>query len=364
MASFAKERAPLILLAIAALVAAVLSGLARTGIKVPEIFLDAAQFHSVLMISGFFGTVIGLERAVASRLSFPYLTPLLSGIAGGLLLAGASITIVISGFVLAGICFVATTLLVVIKQPAIYTFTLLAGAMLWLIGNVIWGATGNPMTANACGLTFLVLTIAGERLELTRFLPPKRLSKALFGGIVLSIIAASLMSALSSPDYPPLLGTSYCALAIWMFSFDIARKTVRKNGITRFVAICLLFGYFWLLIGGALLAGEFTNSPYQRDAAIHSISIGFIFSMVIGHAPIIFPAVMRVKIPYSWIFYIPLAILNLGVAARVMGGLFESTALRTSGVTINAIAIGVFLFTLMLQVIRNLSRPVDKAYRH
>ena len=46
--------------------------------------------------------------------------------------------------------------------------------------------------------------------------------------------------------------------------------------------------------GGGLAPG----SP-SYDAAVHALALGFVFSMVFGHAPIIFPAVLRVPVPYQ-----------------------------------------------------------------
>lgn len=56
-----------------------------------------------------------------------------------------------------------------------------------------------------------------------------------------------------------------------------------------------------------------------RDAALHAILLGFVMSMVIGHAPIIFPAIMRVRIPYSPIFYLPLLTLHISIFLRITG---------------------------------------------
>ena len=355
MKSPAIERAPLLILAITCLVAAVFAGLARFGLDVPHIFLTTAGFHSVLMISGFFGTVIGLERAVASRLAWPYFAPVLSGLSGALLLLDAPVLIPTVGFMLAGLILVLATGFAATKQPAIYTITLLAGALLWPIGNLIWLITGNFMASSYAGLGFLVLTVAGERLELTRFLPPKKHATPMFVMIGLLIIVSTIQASVQGIGTTA-LGISYALLALWMLAYDIARKTVFKQGVTRFVAICLLSGYFWLLIGGVLLVfGNMTHLDLH-DAGIHSVAIGFIFSMVIGHAPIIFPAVMRVKIPYSGVFYAPLAILNIGVLIRVVGGLDGNPALQTLAGVINGVSIATLLLVLVAQVIRH-NRP-------
>ena len=61
---------------------------------------------------------------------------------------------------------------------------------------------------------------------------------------------------------------------------------------------------------------------------MHALALGFVFSMVFGHAPIIVPAVLRVAVPYSPAFYAPLALLHLSLLVRIAGdatGAFDWT---------------------------------------
>ena len=76
-ARVAVYRLPLLILAFLALFAGVGAGLARLGWAVPEIAATAAAFHGPLLICGFFGVVISLERAVAIGRRWAYLGPLL-----------------------------------------------------------------------------------------------------------------------------------------------------------------------------------------------------------------------------------------------------------------------------------------------
>jgi hypothetical protein len=122
-------------------------------------------------------------------------------------------------------------------------------------------------------------------------------------------------------------------LALWLFAYDLARVTVRQRGLPRYIAWCLLSGYAWLAFGGALLALE---TAY--DAALHAIFVGFVFSMVFGHAPVILPAVLRVPLPYHPALYVPLALLHASLAIRV----FVSAAAGAWG---NAAAIALFIVT-------------------
>src|SRR5690606_27144851 len=76
-------RIPLLVLGFASLIIGVGAGLLRLGWAVPRPAAELAAFHGPLMVSGFFGTVISLERAVALAQRWAYLGPLAAG-AGGL----------------------------------------------------------------------------------------------------------------------------------------------------------------------------------------------------------------------------------------------------------------------------------------
>ena len=345
-------RLPFLILAIICLGAGVLTGLVRAGVSLPLSLIAHPEWHSLLMISGFFGTVIGLERAVAIRKPWAYLAPLLSALGGFVLLTNTPESVAALLFALAGIGFVAASIRVVLMQPAIYTATLLTGAVLWLLGNIGWLISGDPWVSIPYGLSFLVMTIAGERLELTRFLPPRPLATAAFILIALFVLGGTLASGFTHFANNTPLGLSYALLALWLIRYDIARKTIHKPGITRFVASCLLSGYAWLLLGGILMTDFLHLGAFQRDAAIHAIALGFIFAMVIGHAPIIFPAVVRLAIPFSPIFYAPLILTSLGVLLRLLAALTAEPALRESGAVINAIGILSFMLCILRQVAR------------
>jgi hypothetical protein len=172
-------------------------------------------------------------------------------------------------------------------------------------------------------IAFFALTIGGERLELSRYLKRGPAVRSTF-----MVLAAALLFA---PLEPRLLGVALVLLALWLFAFDLARVTVRQSRLPRFVAVCLLAGYVWLAVGGALIALE---TAY--DAALHAIFVGFVFSMVFGHAPVILPAVLRAALPYHPVLYLPLALLHASLAVRVL----VSTPLGAWG---NAAAIALFI---------------------
>jgi hypothetical protein len=79
--------------------------------------------------------------------------------------------------------------------------------------------------------------------------------------------------------------------------------------------------------------------------------------MIFGHAPVIFPGVLDVAIPFRRFFYGHLALLHAGPALRVGGDLAGSFGVARSGGLLNATAIGLFLLaTLISAVLARLQR--------
>jgi hypothetical protein len=319
-------RLPLLVLGFVALAFGVAGGLARLtpSLAAPG---QAIAWHGALMVSAFFGTVISLERAVAIGRLWAYAAPFAAGVGGVLVVAG----LVEAGWwamlIAAGV-FCAASLLIAARHPSLETTTLLGGALAWLAGNLL--LPFGPGTF--WWIVFFALTIGGERLELSRYLKRPAWVRRTFA------LLAALLAA--SPFHLPALGIVLVAFALWLLAFDLARITVRQARLPRYVAACLLAGYVWLAVGGGLLVAG--GSP---DAALHAIFVGFVFSMVFGHAPVILPAVLRVRFPYHPLLYLPLALLHASLAARV----FVSTALGAWG---NAAAIALFIVTALVLVFR------------
>jgi hypothetical protein len=317
-------RAPLLVLGFVSLAFGVAGGLAR--LSALEVVPTAVALHGPLMVSAFFGTVIALERAAALDRLWAYAAPLAAGLGGIALVAGFA-TAGFASLVLAAAIFVAGSTVVLHRQPSLETATLLAGALAWLAGNA---ALFHGTAAVPWWIAFFALTIAAERLELSRYLKRSAWTRHAFAFIALALLVTPLV--------PNLVGMALVLLASWLLAYDLARITVRQSGLPRYVAWCLLAGYFWLALAGGLL---FLSLAY--DGALHAFFVGFVFSMVFGHAPVILPAVLRVRFPYRPILYLPLALLHLSLAVRV----FFSTALGAWG---NAAAIALFIVTALALV--------------
>jgi hypothetical protein len=335
-------RAPFLILAAVGLVIGVGAGLARLGWSVPSIAAMAATLHGPLMIGGFFGVVISLERAVAVGRSWMYLCPLVAGLGSIAALAGE--TSVAAWLFVAGSCVLLLgTLDIFRRQRALFTFTLALGALCWSVGNVLWARGATVHAVAPWWLAFLILTIGGERLELSRLMPPSPTAQAMFVVILVAIVGGLLGG--SSPWGVPIFAAGTLGLAGWLLKQDIARRTVRNRGLTRFIAVCLLSGYGWLAIGASVILFAHGWVPGSRayDAALHAIALGFVFSMVFGHAPIIFPAVLRVAMPYHRYFYVPLALLHGSLLVRLAGDVTGSFDWTRTGGLLNAIALAAFV---------------------
>ncbi|HRP28372.1 MAG TPA: hypothetical protein PLG77_08090 [Burkholderiaceae bacterium] len=344
-------RVPLLILGFIALFTGVGAGLARLAWPMPLIVAAAAPLHGLLMVSGFFGVVISLERAVAIGRLWAYAGPLAAGLATGAALHDA-IDAAAMLYVAASVVLFAASADIVRRQRALFTLTIAAGAAAWLAGNLLW-AFGAPMPVIApWWLAFLIVTIAGERLELSRFMPPSKAAQRLFGGVLAAMLAGLVASAYAWGAQ--LFGASLVALAAWLFRHDIARRTVRQKGLTRFIAVCLLSGYVWLAVGGAvmLFAGGLAQGSASYDAALHALTLGFVFAMVFGHAPIIFPAVLRVAVPYHPLFYAPLGLLHAGLALRIVGDAADGFEATRWGAMLSALALLAFILNTIAAVVR------------
>ncbi|MBI2311534.1 MAG: hypothetical protein HYU77_03425 [Betaproteobacteria bacterium] len=348
------HRLPLLVLGFLSLFLGIAAGLARLGWALPLPSPALVAGHGPLMVSGFFGTVIGLERAVALARLWAYLGPLLTGVGGLILILGIPGPMAPALMTLGSAVLVAASVNVLNRQRALFTLALALGAVSWMLGNLMW-LTGWAVNAVVpWWIGFLVLTIAGERLELSRFLPPSPVAKHLFAIIMAVLLIGAVLSVASFQTGTWILGAALLALTLWLLKQDIARRTVKDKGLTRFIAVCLLSGYGWLAVAGAtmVLAGGLVPGTAAYDAALHAVLLGFVFSMVFGHAPVIFPAVTRFAVPYHPTFYIPLAVLHLSLLLRLMGDFFNSDLLKLQGGAANGLALLLFVISTVAAVIR------------
>lgn len=339
-----------------ALLAGLTGALVLLGVGMPSAAARFATTHGEMMALGFLGTVIALERAVALGRPWGYLSPALAGIGALGLIAGLP---ALGG---AGLLAGAALLLAIYAAFARVERSLqlgvqAAGAGAWLGASVLLVAGIPVMSAYPWLAAFLVMTVIGERLDLARLGGlANRTRRQLIVALWLFVIAVT--AALFVPEIGTrAAGVAMLAIAAWLARHDLARRTVRMTGVTRYIAICLLAGYAWLAVAGVAWAVTGTAPVPAYDIRLHALFLGFIVSMVFGHAPVIVPAVLRVPLPYRPWHYIALVLLHLGLVIRLVGGdiLGLDHGLFYGGV-INVIAMLAFVGGSILSAVLELRR--------
>ncbi len=328
-----------------ALLAGLTGALALLGLPLASGTVRLAADHGLLMTLGFLGTVISLERAVALGRPWGYLAPVTTGLGGLALVVGLPIALGTVLFTIGGALFVALYVAFDRIEVALHTRVQAVGALAWLVAALLLVA-GQPVSAVLPWLAgFLILTIAGERLELARLgrlSGPKRTAFI----VVAAIFCAGIVTTLVAPDLGVrAAGIGLVGLAAWLARHDLARRTVRIRGVTRFIALSLLIGYAWLAVAGVswlAFGSSISGRPY--DTMVHALFLGFVMSMVFGHAPVILPAVLRLPLPYHPWFYGHLILLHTGLLIRILvGDLLGVTAAWQLGGVLNVAAVLLFL---------------------
>ena len=322
------------------------TGFARLGVGLTGAAPQFVEFHGALMICGFFGTLISVERAVAFNRPFAYLVPVCAA-TGVLALLAKATPFAGAAFLMASLGLAAASLWNMRRLRSV----LLAGtpsiaALCWGLGTLLWLANRPAAESAGWWLAFLVLTVAAERLELSRVTAPPPIAKAFFVAIVIVILTGVARGELDRPP-SPFLGAGLLACGAWLVIYDLARRTVRLSGQIRFTAACMLLGYGWLIIAGLeLLAWPLHLTVFWYDATVHAVTLGFVLSMVFGHTLIILPSVIGLKLRYSPVLYLPLLLLQISVAMRIAADFSGWTELRSLSGFLTVAAVAMFAATI------------------
>lgn len=336
----------------------------RLGLRAPVQDLDLASLHGVLMIFGFLGTAIALERAVAMQAGrnplarIAYLAPVASVAAALLALAqvfvapsSASRTGPALGWAASMVALLVIYVLVWRRQPAVAVVIQSLGAVCGLVAILLWAAGMEVAVIVPWWCFFLVFTIVGERAELARV--------AFKGGTELRLLGESLVVLLGliltllEPRWGyPLLGVALMVLCVDSIAHDVARRTINNRGLTRFMAAAMLAAYAWGIAAGAMwaISGP-VYSGYGYDAVVHALTIGFAMSMVMAHAPVIVPAIARRTVPYSPAMWAVWGVLQAGLLIRVVAGARQAEWVWQFGGSLDVIAILAFVVMTLTLVI-------------
>jgi len=332
------------------------------GLPAPVTTARLPETHGMLLVVGFIGTLISLERATALRRWYGYAAPGLLGL-GGVLLITDPVPLVVAKAVLVAGAAALTALYIplwrrrydaqLLVQMLAAGFAL-AATVLWL-GGVAFALLLPWLFA------FIVLTIAAERVELAITLGPGAGKRLL---VHAWLVAAALLIGLADAQSGAVaFGIALLALVYWLLRHDVARRTIRTTGATRYMAACMLGGYFWLAVAGVVLVlASPMGFPHARaayDAATHAILLGFAMSMIMAHATTILPAVLHISLPYRAAFWVPAALLHASLVVRIWLG--DGLGLHWAFVTGGALGVAALVLFVLTALTSAIMGPPRKS---
>ena len=322
------------------------TGFARLGVGLTGAAPQFVEFHGVLMICGFFGTLISIERAVALNQPAAYMIPLFAA-TGVVALFARTIALAGAAFLIASLVLAAASFWNMRRLQSVLLAAMPSiAALCWGLGTLTWLADRPLPESTGWWLAFLVLTVAAERLELSRIVAPPAMARLIFAVVIVVFLIGVARGELDRP-LSPFIGSGLILCGAWLLIYDLARRTVRLSGQIRFTALCMLLGYGWLIIAGLELFAR-PIAAFWYDAVVHAVTLGFVLSMVFGHTLIVFPSVVGFTLRYSPALYASLLLLQISVVIRTIGDFSGWTQIRSGSGFLTIIALVCFAATVVV----------------
>jgi len=348
-----KERLPVILFAASCLLGGLWSGLCRIGWHLGV--TPVVAHHGAIMVGGFLGSLISFEKVIPLKKKVLYLIPIASACSVILFFAGMPIL----AFYLMTIASAALTLVFayyLIKQKKIVYVLMLLGAIFWLAGNLVLLSTQFYPMAFRWWTAFVLFIIAAERLELMVFRPVSQASKKVFVLVLLCFIAGLLL-----PFHSPgnvVCGFSLAGASTWLLRNDMIAINLKKTGLPLFIGVTLLSGYIALLLTGILFLLR-SDHWLTYDAVVHTFFLGFAFSMIFAHGPMILPGILGVtSTPYHKVLYLWTAFLQTSWIMRISGDVLSNIEIRKVSGLLSVVAILGYFMTMAILTKRNLNASI------
>ncbi|GBC75154.1 hypothetical protein HRbin06_00468 [archaeon HR06] len=165
-------------------------------------------------------------------------------------------------------------------------------------------------------LLFPISFILGERVELNKlFIPPQR-----FNFVFLVYLITNLLF-LFYYFFPLKIIFTLASLTFFIaISIMLVTEGSLLRILQRHLTHHLFIAYFWGILGSILLIIYSLTELRLYDAFIHSLSLGFIGTMILAHAPIIALAALGLRKKKN--SYLPLILLTLANILRITTDLF------------------------------------------
>jgi len=329
------------LLMLFALITGIVRLMALEGMLGQPPLVRTFPLHGEVMVFGFLAVLIVTERYLGS-LTFRlnpavHSMPFLVG-AGAVLkllgrLTGADPLHAVGTILLAlGVVIYIYLLLAVSRQSAQalpFCFMLLA-AILLLLGDLLTlrSSPVGRMNLSLILLGFPILTIIGERVELSRYISPRLLSRMRWG--LAACAVAFLLLLIAENPVPAGVWAVLLGLAVLPL-LSSESSLVRAAGASperlhRYLGKHLVVAYFWFFLGLALTMAWAVggSGPALFDASLHALAVGFIGTMILAHAPLVVPAILHLNVAHEGLSFVPLALLTAGNLLRVGGQVLKA----------------------------------------
>jgi len=349
-----KYRIPFMVLAGLNLLAGLTAGLTRIGWDLEINRL--APSHGAIMVGGFLGTLISLEKLIPLKKGILYLIPILSG--GSLIVfclgrsLEAILMITIASFFLSGLF-----AYYYFKHRESQYLIMLAGGLCWLVGNILLYSSNFYPLSFPLWLGFILLIIVGERIEITKFLPVTKKEKSILYAMLFIYVLSACLSFHGVGNI--VAAISLIGISLWLLRYDMIKINLSKSGLTRYVAVALLCGYMALLLCGIFIV-SLNGSMMSYDIVVHTFFLGFVFSMIFAHGPIILPGVLGISIkPYHKLFYLWLTVLQVSWLTRAYADNSLDAYLRKISGAASAVAIlGYFISLATVTIVKTRGKAV------
>lgn len=334
--------------AIISMITGIYSGIIRIGQPLPVNKFIPIAHHGILMGGSFLGTLICLERVVTFHQKWAWISVFIMAMSFPFLLFNEPSFAVLC-LLLGSLGYFWISTANYLKYRLNGDIIMVLGAFFQVVALTVFFFSNSYPKAFAGWLLFLVFTIIGERINLTRFLP---VSKKAFYEIYFWIGLLLISSFLYHLGLKIVVGASLIGLAQWLIRYDIIKVNLKRSGHYHFLGLCLLLSYIWLGVSGILSMLEMGN-PFLYDAVLHSFFVGFVLSMILAHAPIIFPGLLGIKTtPFHPIMYLWLAGLHSSLFIRIYGDMMQNFELRKFGGIYNGVFFIAYILTVAFLILK------------
>ena len=275
--------------------------------------------HGHLMVGGFLAGVIMFERMIALRIKSLIWVPYAYMFSAILLHTGFTAIRVIHFAALGGWVlhrWFAYRAFHKMDKPLVESaaYITLSSAL-----NYPGGLTAGPVVALAA-LAFPAVTILVERLEMSLNFHKTAAKIALW----MLIAWCALWNAAIWWNHLSLtvLGAATLLVAIAAITQDRSLRISNAAGaLHRFLQRSLFVAYAWLILSAVLMMlSAHLPGAVVKDVLFHSMGLGFIFTMLLAHAPLILPAALG-KLPAQSAPVLPFLLFQFMTVLRITSDL-------------------------------------------